>query len=117
METNIKSKLISVAVKLSVFTIIYNLIEGAVSVYFGIEKDSISLLGFGLDSFVEVASAIIVLIKLKATNPDDNLKNERRATLAIGILFLILSLNVFGNSIYQFSHVSQPRLLITFCDT
>lgn len=102
------SKLISTARKLSAFTIIYNLIEGMVSVYFGLEEDSVSLLGFGLDSFVEVASAIIVLIKLRSTEPDNNLKNERRATFAIGILFLVLSLNVFGNSFYQLYNKGTP---------
>lgn len=100
--------LISTARKLSAFTIIYNLIEGIISVYFGLEEDSVSLLGFGLDSFVEVASAIIVLMKLQSVDPDDNLKNERRATFAIGVLFLVLSVNVFGNSLYQLFNKGTP---------
>lgn len=102
------SSALSLAWKLSLFTIFYNLAEGLVSIYFGIEEESISLLGFGLDSFVEVASAIIVLLKLRSVNPDNNLKNERRATFAIGILFVILSLNVFLQSGIQLMNGSSP---------
>ena len=50
------------AIYLAIFTIVYNIIEGVVSIMFGIEEESISLLGFGFDSFVEVFSAIIVLL-------------------------------------------------------
>lgn len=102
------NSLIKTARSLAIFTIIYNVIEGMVSIYYGIDDDSISLLGFGLDSFIEVASAVIVLIKLNKTNPDTNLHHERRATLAIGILFVLLSLSVFGNSIYQLLHKAHP---------
>lgn len=103
---------LSLARKLSLFTIIYNIAEGLISIYFGIEEESISLLGFGLDSFVEVASAIIVLLKLRSVNPDNNLANERRATFAIGILFLILSLNVFLQSGIQLVNGASPDTTI-----
>ncbi|MCK4911067.1 MAG: cation transporter [Thermodesulfovibrionales bacterium] len=46
---------------LAVFTIIYNLAEGAVSVFFGMEDETIALFGFGLDSFVEVISGAGIL--------------------------------------------------------
>lgn len=39
-------------------TVIYNLVEGLVSVAFGIEDETIALFGFGLDSFVEVVSGV-----------------------------------------------------------
>ena len=52
------------ALALAIFTIVYNLGEGVVAIYYGWEEESIALLGFGCDSFVEVTSAIIVLIQL-----------------------------------------------------
>ena len=52
------------ALALAIFTIVYNVGEGVVAIYYGMEEESIALLGFGLDSFVEVFSAIIVLIQL-----------------------------------------------------
>jgi len=53
-----RKKLLNTAFILSIITIIYNLVEGVISVYFGIEDDTLSLLGFGTDSFVEVISGI-----------------------------------------------------------
>lgn len=100
------------AKRLSLFTIFYNIAEGVISIYFGIEEESISLLGFGLDSFIEVASATIVLLKLRSLNPDSNLSNERRATFAIGILFLILSLNVFLQSGIHLMNGASPDTTI-----
>lgn len=46
---------------LAVITILYNIVEGVVSVWFGLEDDTLALFGFGLDSFVEVISAVGIL--------------------------------------------------------
>ncbi len=51
-------KLYSLASALAVITIAYNIVEGLVSVFFGLEDGSMALFGFGVDSFVEVASGI-----------------------------------------------------------
>ncbi len=51
-------KLYSFASALAVITVAYNIVEGLVSVFFGIEDGSMALFGFGVDSFVEVASGI-----------------------------------------------------------
>ncbi len=52
------SRLYSYASALAVITIAYNIIEGLVSVFFGLEDGSMALFGFGVDSFVEVMSGI-----------------------------------------------------------
>lgn len=49
-------KLYAFASALAVITIAYNIVEGAVSVFFGFEDESMALFGFGMDSFVEVVS-------------------------------------------------------------
>jgi divalent metal cation (Fe/Co/Zn/Cd) transporter len=56
--THKNTKLYSFASALALITIGYNIIEGAVSVFFGIEDGSMALFGFGVDSFVEVISGI-----------------------------------------------------------
>lgn len=43
---------------LAMFTVFYNIVEGLVSVYFGVKDETLSLLGFGVDSFVEVIFGI-----------------------------------------------------------
>lgn len=49
------------ALWLAWFTIAYNLAEGLLAVYFGYSNEALTLFGFGLDSFVEVISALGVL--------------------------------------------------------
>ncbi len=51
-------KLLKTAFILSIITIVYNVIEGIVSIYFGIGDETLALLGFGIDSFVEVISGL-----------------------------------------------------------
>lgn len=89
-----KRKLYSWALALALITIIYNLVEGLVSVFFGVEDDTIALFGFGLDSFVEVISGIGILhmvTRLRTngnSNPD---RFEQRALRITGTAFYILT--------------------------
>ena len=46
---------------LALFTIFYNCAEGLVSIYFGSQDETLTLFGFGLDSFIEVMSGIGIL--------------------------------------------------------
>ena len=46
---------------LAIFTIVYNLAEGLVSIYLGSQDESLTLFGFGVDSFIEVMSGIGIL--------------------------------------------------------
>ncbi len=86
------------ALWLSALTIAYNLVEGVISMAFGWADDSIALFGFGADSFIEVASALLVLWKLL---DHGNLARERKATLGIGWLFLALATGMAGGALLQ----------------
>jgi cation diffusion facilitator family transporter len=55
-----RSKLVRRGFHLSVFTVAWNVIEGIVGVASGLISGSVALLGFGIDSFVESASGIVV---------------------------------------------------------
>jgi hypothetical protein len=50
------------AYQLSLFTIIYSIIEGIVSMILGYEDETLTLFGFGVDSFIEVMSGIGIAI-------------------------------------------------------
>jgi len=111
MEMNHKSSLVRRAVLLSWLTISYNTVEGLVSVFFGIENESFALLGFGLDSFVEVLSAMLVLWRFKGEHSLGHgleLNRERTATFGIGILFVILGLGTIVASLIQLANRSRP---------
>lgn len=93
---------------LAVVTVVYNVIEGLVSMGFGASDASMALFGFGADSFIEVGSALLVLWRLKAGEgcAATRLRRERKATRGIGILFLLLAVGIAVGSIAQ---------LITHC--
>ncbi|HJW43997.1 MAG TPA: cation transporter [Geothrix sp.] len=93
------------ALWLSTLTIAYNLAEGLVSMAFGWADDSIALFGFGADSFIEVASALLVLWKLL---DHGNLERERKATRAIGWLFLALTAGIAGGALLQLTAQRHP---------
>ena len=107
-----KAKAIKQAILLSWFTIAYNLIEGLVSIFFGISDEAISLAGFGGDSLIEVASASLVLWRFKGETGGGNeisLERERKATLYIGVLFLALAGITTITSIFQLATTQHPE--------
>jgi len=79
------------ALWLALFTICYNLAEGLVSVYFGAQDETLTLFGFGLDSFIEVISGIGILwmvLRIRQ-NPDTPRSQFERTALQItGAAFL-----------------------------
>jgi divalent metal cation (Fe/Co/Zn/Cd) transporter len=92
------TKLYNLAYLLAVITIGYNLIEGIVSVFFGLEDETIALFGFGLDSFVEVISGIGIWHMLrrlrnnqKNVNPDHF---EQQALRITGTAFYLLTVGL-----------------------
>jgi len=82
---------------LALITIFYNIMEGLVSVYFGVEDETLALFGFGLDSFVEVISGIGIwhMINRIRKNVGTNSNNfERQALKITGTAFYILSIGL-----------------------
>ena len=78
--------------KLEYFTIAWNAAEGLVAVIAGWAAGSISLVGFGIDSFIEVTSGAVLLWRMSV---DADLQrrevNERRALKIVGSCFLALA--------------------------
>lgn len=103
-------KLWDLALLLAVITVFYNILEGLASVYFGIADESLSLFGFGLDSFIEVMSGIGVwhmIIRIKLNNNENKDRFERTALRITGIAFYILAAGLLvtvGYNIYTGHH-------------
>lgn len=90
MTPNPKKK----ALILSYITVGYNILEGVVSMIAGYLAGSIALSGFGLDSFVESLSGMVMVWRLKnpADSPDkDEERREEKAVRLIGYTFFILA--------------------------
>lgn len=100
--------------RLAVFTIGYNLLEGLVSMGFGLADDSVALFGFGADSFIEVASALLVLWRLRHLDrlAATDLERERKATIGIGILFLLLATGTVFASLMQLLSRRHPETTV-----
>ena len=78
---------------LALVTIVYNIAEGLVSVFFGLEDESMSLFGFGLDSFVEVVSGVGIwhmIRRIKQSSGENPDQFERRALRITGSAFYVL---------------------------
>jgi divalent metal cation (Fe/Co/Zn/Cd) transporter len=57
MAISPEHKLYRTALWLSILTVLYNIVEGLVSVFFSIQDETLALFGFGIDSFIETVSA------------------------------------------------------------
>lgn len=80
------------AERLACFTVAYNVAEGIIALFLGQNADSIALVGFGLDSFVESASGMVVLWRFGQERRGKNIALlERRALRWIGYSFLLLA--------------------------
>jgi divalent metal cation (Fe/Co/Zn/Cd) transporter len=110
-----KTHLVSKVLWLAWFTIIYNLIEGIISIRFGYQDDSISLLGFGVDSLIEVGSAFVVLWRFRGDvgkSGSSSIQKEKRATLIVGLLFLLLGIGTAASSLVQLRAQSHPATTV-----
>lgn len=70
------------------FTITYNVIEAIVAIWAGTLASSAALIGFGLDSVVEVLSALAVAWQFTRTDPE---RWEKATVRAIGVAFFALA--------------------------
>jgi len=78
--------------RLEYFTIGWNCLEGIVAVVAGASAGSISLVGFGVDSFVEVTSAAALLWRMSLDAEEQYRRRIEQATLRIvGTCFLALA--------------------------
>ncbi|MEO6145099.1 MAG: cation transporter [Dermatophilaceae bacterium] len=66
----------------------YNLVEAAVSIAAGVVAGSVALVGFGLDSLVEVSSGVVILWQFRHRLPETR---ERQALRLIALSFFALA--------------------------
>lgn len=77
-------------------SVTYNLIEAVVAITAGIVAGSVALVGFGLDSVVEVSSGLIILWQFRHRLPESR---ERQALRLIGVSFFALAAYVSFESV------------------
>ena len=86
------------------------MLEGIVAVIAGAVAGSISLVGFGVDSFVEVTSGLALLWRMSADA--DERKREHIETISlriVGFCFMALAVYVACKSITDLAHKKAPE--------
>jgi cation diffusion facilitator family transporter len=83
------------ALRLEYFTVGWNVIEGLVAIGAGLVAGSVALVGFGVDSSIEVISALGLLWRLRKAGPDATVAEEggaeRRALYIVAATFFLLA--------------------------
>jgi len=100
------------ALKLSWFTIIYNILEGLVSTIIGAEDETLALFGFGVDSFIEVMSGIgilIMILRIKNNPLSPKRSFEITALKITGYAFFILSAGLLIGIIFNIINRHRPE--------
>ena len=86
--------------RLEYFTIVWNTLEGLVAVIAGAIAGSISLVGFGIDSFIEVTSGATLLWRMTVdADVERRERNEKLSLRIVGICFIGLAVYVTYESV------------------
>ncbi len=100
---------------LALFTIIYNLAEGLVSIYFGAQDEALTLFGFGIDSFIEVMSGLGILamvIRIRRNPEAPRSQFEQTALRITGTSFYILAVGLGATAVYNLFTAHKPTTTI-----
>lgn len=100
--------------RLSRITLIYNSLEGLVSIIAGVAAGSISLVGFGIDSVIEVTSSVAALWRLRAdADPVHRERVEAITVRVIGALFMALALYILVDAGQSLDRREAPERSVT----
>lgn len=114
--SNREQKLFRAALLLSIFTVLYNLAEGTIATYFGAQEETLSLFGFGVDSFIEVISGLGVLQMVLRIQYQPDTQRSKAEVLALritGAAFYLLALGlVIGTAIQIWSGARPAPSLV-----
>jgi divalent metal cation (Fe/Co/Zn/Cd) transporter len=94
-------------------TIGWNVVEGVVALAAGIAAGSISLIGFGLDSGVEVSTSVVLAWRLAMERRGGCMaEHDRRATRLIALCFAALALFVAVEGTRQLLEARAPDVSV-----
>ena len=111
-----RNRFYNFALWLAIFTIVYNLLEGLVSIYFGAQDEALTLFGFGVDSFIEVASGIGILamvIRIRQHPDTPRGQFEQTALRITGWGFYLLAAGLFITAIYNLFTGHRPTTTLS----
>lgn len=100
------------AVRLEYFTVGWNVIEAFIAIGAGLLAGSVALIGFGVDSGVEVISAIGLLWRLRKAGPHaevgEETAAERRALFVVAATFFLLAAYITYDAVTALIQREEP---------
>ena len=112
MQPTDRGKLIARANLLAILTIGYNFVEGIVAMVLGSTDETLALFGFGVDSFIEVISAVGIwhMIRRIRQNQGETLDSfEQRALRITGGAFYALTAGLILMAGYSLAQQHRPE--------
>ena len=99
--------------KLEYFTIAWNGTEAVVAIAAGAMAGSVSMVGFGMDSFIEVISGTALLWRMAIDHEDPRRRRRERIALRIvSICFIALAAYITFESVVTLLHKRKPETSI-----
>jgi divalent metal cation (Fe/Co/Zn/Cd) transporter len=112
---NTEQRFYKQAYRLSLFTIFYNIAEGVVSMVFGYADETLSLFGFGADSFIEVMSGVgiaIMILRIKQNPKSPESRFEITALKITGTAFYLLAAGLLIGIVINLIKHHKPETTI-----
>jgi len=95
---------------LSYGTAIYNSLEGLIAIGAGLVAGSVALVGFGVDSAIELSASGAAIWRLRSDQGAERReRSERRTLRVVGVLFLALALFVAADAVRTLVFREEPR--------
>jgi len=113
---NDRTALLKKASRLEYLTVFWNVVEGVIAVAAALAAGSVALLGFGLDSFVESTSGLILLWRLSKEQRSTDVSAEgierldRRAHRLVGATLFLLAAYIAGDSALALWNGERPEV-------
>lgn len=115
-KENFVARYYQYALLLGIFTVLYNLGEGILSIVLGVQDETLALFGFGIDSFIEVMSGLgIVAMILRMWKHPDTPKStfERTALHITGTSFYLFALGLFVTALFHIYTQHHPETTLS----
>ncbi|HSX40158.1 MAG TPA: cation transporter [Candidatus Saccharimonadales bacterium] len=100
MDTHLKKGL-----RLEYITVAWNIFECIIVLIAAVTSGSIALLGFGIDSLIEIFAGFVAIWHLRGIHE----RGERRALKLIGLAFLGVAIYIFGEAIFSLISNAHAR--------
>lgn len=100
------------ALRLEYFTVGWNVIEAGVAITAGVIAASVALVGFGVDSGIEIISAVGLLWRLRAAGPHaevgEETAAEKRALYVVAVTFFLLAAYITYDAVGALIQREEP---------